>query len=155
MGGVSAAISKTAAAPIERVKLLLQNQGELVKSGRLETPYKVFVLSSKSIVNRSINSACRALLTASQEYTKKKALPLFGEETLPTYFAISPLKHSTLHFVTSLSVCSIRLVTVNVRIAKIIQLNHTSYCFRAKRRTDMPCGRLEILLLAQLLVDSH
>jgi hypothetical protein len=150
MGGVSAAISKTAAAPIERVKLLLQNQGELVKSGRLETPYKVFVLSSKSIVNRSINSACRALLTASQEYTKKKALPLFGEETLPTYFAISPLKDSTLHFVTSLS-----LVTVNVRIAKIIQLNHTSYCFRAKRRTDMPCGRLEILLLAQLLVDSH
>lgn len=41
MGGVSAAISKTAAAPIERVKLLLQNQGELVKSGRLATPYKV------------------------------------------------------------------------------------------------------------------
>ncbi|CAO3669190.1 unnamed protein product [Umbelopsis vinacea] len=40
MGGVSAAISKTAAAPIERVKLLLQNQGELVKSGRLATPYK-------------------------------------------------------------------------------------------------------------------
>ncbi|KAG2183468.1 hypothetical protein INT43_006474 [Umbelopsis isabellina] len=40
MGGISAAISKTAAAPIERVKLLLQNQGELVKSGRLETPYK-------------------------------------------------------------------------------------------------------------------
>lgn len=41
MGGVSAAISKTAAAPIERVKLLLQNQGELVKSGRLAIPYKV------------------------------------------------------------------------------------------------------------------
>ncbi|KAI9281275.1 ADP,ATP carrier protein [Umbelopsis sp. AD052] len=40
MGGVSAAISKTAAAPIERVKLLLQNQGELVKSGRLAQPYK-------------------------------------------------------------------------------------------------------------------
>lgn len=44
MGGVSAAISKTAAAPIERVKLLLQNQGELVKSGRLATPYKVINL---------------------------------------------------------------------------------------------------------------
>ncbi|KAH8552144.1 mitochondrial carrier domain-containing protein [Umbelopsis sp. PMI_123] len=40
MGGLSAAISKTAAAPIERVKLLLQNQGELVRSGRLATPYK-------------------------------------------------------------------------------------------------------------------
>lgn len=29
MGGVSAAISKTAAAPIERVKLLIQNQDEM------------------------------------------------------------------------------------------------------------------------------
>lgn len=58
MGGVSAAVSKTAAAPIERVKLLVQNQGEMVrvavvktrrtvsdallqiKQGRLATPYK-------------------------------------------------------------------------------------------------------------------
>jgi len=40
MGGVSAAVSKTAAAPIERVKLLIQNQDEMLKSGRLTTPYK-------------------------------------------------------------------------------------------------------------------
>jgi len=40
MGGVSAAVSKTAAAPIERVKLLIQNQDEMIKSGRLATPYK-------------------------------------------------------------------------------------------------------------------
>jgi len=40
MGGVSAAISKTAAAPIERVKLLIQNQDEMIKTGRLATPYK-------------------------------------------------------------------------------------------------------------------
>jgi len=40
MGGVSAAVSKTAAAPIERVKLLIQNQDEMLKSGRLQTPYK-------------------------------------------------------------------------------------------------------------------
>jgi len=40
MGGVSAAISKTAAAPIERVKLLIQNQDEMIKSGRLKDPYK-------------------------------------------------------------------------------------------------------------------
>ncbi|KIR27853.1 ADP,ATP carrier protein [Cryptococcus deuterogattii 99/473] len=40
MGGVSAAISKTAAAPIERVKLLIQNQDEMIKQGRLSTPYK-------------------------------------------------------------------------------------------------------------------
>eukprot|EP00914_Ancora_sagittata_P029612 GHVO01058667.1.p1 GENE.GHVO01058667.1~~GHVO01058667.1.p1 ORF type:complete len:314 (+),score=30.79 GHVO01058667.1:65-1006(+) len=40
MGGVSAAVSKTAAAPIERIKLLVQNQGEMIKQGRLATPYK-------------------------------------------------------------------------------------------------------------------
>jgi solute carrier family 25 (adenine nucleotide translocator) protein 4/5/6/31 len=39
MGGVSAAVSKTAAAPIERVKLLIQNQDEMLKSGRLDRKY--------------------------------------------------------------------------------------------------------------------
>ncbi|KAJ3340433.1 hypothetical protein HDU93_007040 [Gonapodya sp. JEL0774] len=40
MGGVSAAVAKTAAAPIERVKLVIQNQDEMIKSGRLDKPYK-------------------------------------------------------------------------------------------------------------------
>jgi len=39
MGGVSAAVSKTAAAPIERVKLLIQNQDEMLKAGRLDRRY--------------------------------------------------------------------------------------------------------------------
>jgi solute carrier family 25 (adenine nucleotide translocator) protein 4/5/6/31 len=39
MGGVSAAVAKTAAAPIERIKLLIQNQDEMIKSGRLDRPY--------------------------------------------------------------------------------------------------------------------
>ncbi|KAK1031076.1 ADP/ATP carrier protein, partial [Friedmanniomyces endolithicus] len=39
MGGVSAAVSKTAAAPIERVKLLIQNQDEMIKAGRLSHKY--------------------------------------------------------------------------------------------------------------------
>jgi solute carrier family 25 (adenine nucleotide translocator) protein 4/5/6/31 len=39
MGGVSAAVAKTAAAPIERVKLLIQNQDEMIKSGRLAKRY--------------------------------------------------------------------------------------------------------------------
>jgi solute carrier family 25 (adenine nucleotide translocator) protein 4/5/6/31 len=40
LGGVAAGISKTVAAPIERIKLLVQNQGEMLKSGRLAEPYK-------------------------------------------------------------------------------------------------------------------
>ncbi|XP_050221860.1 ADP,ATP carrier protein ER-ANT1 [Mercurialis annua] len=39
MGGAAAVVSKSAAAPIERVKLLLQNQGEMIKRGHLKTPY--------------------------------------------------------------------------------------------------------------------
>lgn len=40
MGGTAAAISKTVAAPIERVKLLIQNQGAMINAGRLDRPYK-------------------------------------------------------------------------------------------------------------------
>lgn len=39
MGGAAALVSKSAAAPIERVKLLLQNQGEMIKRGQLMRPY--------------------------------------------------------------------------------------------------------------------
>ncbi|ESW95898.1 hypothetical protein KL921_003755 [Ogataea angusta] len=39
MGGVSAAVAKTGAAPIERVKLLIQNQDEMIKQGRLARRY--------------------------------------------------------------------------------------------------------------------
>merc|ERR1711894_261114 len=40
LSGVAAGVSKTAAAPIERVKLLVQNQDEMIKQGRLAEPYK-------------------------------------------------------------------------------------------------------------------
>ena len=40
LSGAAAVISKTAAAPIERVKLLVQNQDEMIRAGRLAEPYK-------------------------------------------------------------------------------------------------------------------
>merc|ERR1711936_902939 len=40
LSGAAAVISKTAAAPIERIKLLVQNQDEMIKAGRLSEPYK-------------------------------------------------------------------------------------------------------------------
>ena len=39
LSGVVAAVSKTVAAPTERVKLLIQNQEEMLKQGRLYKPY--------------------------------------------------------------------------------------------------------------------
>jgi len=43
LSGSAAIISKTVAAPIERIKLLVQNQDEMLKTGRLKTPYKGIV----------------------------------------------------------------------------------------------------------------
>ena len=40
LSGAAAFLSKTTAAPVERVKILLQNQGELVKQGVLDRPYR-------------------------------------------------------------------------------------------------------------------
>jgi len=40
LSGFSAVTSKTCAAPIERVKLMIQNQDEMIKAGRLAEPYK-------------------------------------------------------------------------------------------------------------------
>ena len=39
MGGVSAAVSKTIAAPIELIKLRLQNMDAMIKAGSLTEPY--------------------------------------------------------------------------------------------------------------------
>ncbi|KAL6603388.1 hypothetical protein ACP70R_043749 [Stipagrostis hirtigluma subsp. patula] len=40
MGGAAAVVAKTGAAPVERVKLLLQNQGEMLRRGSLTRPYR-------------------------------------------------------------------------------------------------------------------
>jgi len=50
LAGVAAGVSKTAAAPIERVKLLVQNQGEMIKSGRLKEPYKGVVDCTRRVM---------------------------------------------------------------------------------------------------------
>jgi len=52
LSGVAAGVSKTAAAPIERVKLLVQNQDEMIKQGRLDKPYTGVRLYQKSFGDR-------------------------------------------------------------------------------------------------------
>ena len=47
LSGVAAGVSKTAAAPIERVKLLVQNQNEMIKQGVLDKPYSGVVDCTK------------------------------------------------------------------------------------------------------------
>jgi len=75
MGGVSAAVSKTAAAPIERIKLLLQNQDEMIKSGRLAVPYKgITDCFSRVVAEEGVVSLWRGNLANVIRYFPTQAL---------------------------------------------------------------------------------
>ncbi|BBN12010.1 solute carrier family 25 (mitochondrial adenine nucleotide translocator), member 4/5/6/31 [Marchantia polymorpha subsp. ruderalis] len=75
MGGVSAAVSKTAAAPIERVKLLIQNQDEMLKSGRLSEPYKgIGECFSRTIKDEGVVALWRGNLANVLRYFPTQAL---------------------------------------------------------------------------------
>lgn len=81
MGGVSAAVSKTAAAPIERVKLLIQNQDEMIKQGRLSEvggrqQHGTAFMGLWSIFHELLASPCclSALVSCQQRLLKYPAL---------------------------------------------------------------------------------
>jgi hypothetical protein len=76
MGGISAAVSKTAAAPIERVKLLIQNQDEMMKAGRLTTPYKgVLECFQRTIKDEGMYSLWRGNLANVLRYSPTQVFP--------------------------------------------------------------------------------
>jgi len=60
LSGSAAAVSKTSAAPIERVKLLLQNQNELIKQGKLASKFNgVHDCVFKTLRNEGVRSFWR------------------------------------------------------------------------------------------------
>merc|ERR1711981_135804 len=87
MGGVAAAISKTAAAPIERVKLLIQNQDEMMKAGRLDRKYD-------------------GIMECSDEPHSRRVSSLYGEVTPPTSSVTSQPRLSTSLSATPTRPCS-------------------------------------------------
>jgi len=94
LSGCAAAISKTSAAPIERVKLLLQNQGELLKQGRLDTKY----LGIKDCVSRTFNnegvlSFWRGNFASVLRYFPQQALNFALKDEIQKRFKVS--KHAT------------------------------------------------------------
>jgi len=93
MGGVSAAVSKTAAAPIERVKLLIQNQDEMIKSGRLATPYKGIVeCFSRVIAEEGVASLWRGNLANVLRYFPTQALNFAFKDQFKRMFGYSAAK---------------------------------------------------------------
>jgi solute carrier family 25 (adenine nucleotide translocator) protein 4/5/6/31 len=93
MGGVSAAVSKTAAAPIERIKLLIQNQDEMLKAGRLDRPYKGIVdCFSRVVKNEGIVALWRGNLANVLRYFPTQALNFAFKDYFKRMFGYSKEK---------------------------------------------------------------
>jgi len=93
MGGVSAAVSKTAAAPIERVKLLIQNQDEMIKQGRLTTPYKGIVdCFSRTIADEGVIALWRGNTANVIRYFPTQALNFAFKDQFKRMFGYSQTK---------------------------------------------------------------
>jgi solute carrier family 25 (adenine nucleotide translocator) protein 4/5/6/31 len=88
MGGVAAAVSKTAAAPIERVKLLIQNQDEMIKAGRLDRKYKGIIdCFSRTAGQEGVMSLWRGNTANVIRYFPTQALNFAFRDTYKAMFA--------------------------------------------------------------------
>lgn len=87
LAGVAAVISKTAAAPIERVKLLVQNQDEMIKAGRLAEPYKgVMDCVRKTYVSEGVIPFWRGNLANCIRYFPTQALNFAFKDQIKAAF---------------------------------------------------------------------
>jgi solute carrier family 25 (adenine nucleotide translocator) protein 4/5/6/31 len=87
LSGVAAAVSKTAAAPIERVKLLVQNQSEMLKQGRLDKPYTgVMDCTMRTFRNEGIIPFWRGNLANVLRYFPTQALNFAFKDTIKATF---------------------------------------------------------------------
>lgn len=89
MGGVSAAVAKTCAAPIERVKLLMQNQGEMMKQGTLERRYTgIIECFSRTIKSEGVLSLWRGNTANVLRYFPTQALNFAFKDKIKAIFNV-------------------------------------------------------------------
>merc|ERR1712228_314652 len=89
LSGVAAGISKTAAAPIERVKLLVQNQDEMIKQGRLDKPYTgVIDCTKRTMASEGIAPFWRGNLANVLRYFPTQALNFAFKDTIKAQFKV-------------------------------------------------------------------
>jgi len=87
LSGAAAIISKTAAAPIERVKLLVQNQGEMLKTGRLDKPYNgVIDCTMRTFRNEGVLPFWRGNLANCIRYFPTQALNFAFKDQIKAMF---------------------------------------------------------------------
>merc|ERR1711868_329838 len=89
LSGIAAGISKTAAAPIERVKLLVQNQDEMIKQGRLDKPYSgVMDCTKRTLAEEGITPFWRGNLANVIRYFPTQALNFAFEGQIKAIFNV-------------------------------------------------------------------
>jgi len=89
LSGTAAAVSKTSAAPIERVKLLLQNQGELLKQGKLDRGYYgIRDVVGRILYNEGVLSFWRGNLASVIRYFPQQALNFAFKDEIQKVFKI-------------------------------------------------------------------
>jgi len=90
LSGAAAVISKTAAAPIERIKLLVQNQDEMIKQGRLTEPYKgVIDCFKRTIADEGVGPLWRGNLANCLRYFPTQALNFAFKDKIKAQFKVS------------------------------------------------------------------
>jgi len=94
ISGAAAVISKTVAAPIERVKLLIQNQEEMLKQGRLDRRYTgVLDCTRRVIATEGVLPLWRGNLANCLRYFPTQALNFAFKDQIRNQFASS--KHDS------------------------------------------------------------
>jgi len=87
LSGVAAGVSKTAAAPIERVKLLVQNQDEMIKQGRLDKPYSgVIDCTTRVLKTEGVYPFWRGNLANVLRYFPTQALNFAFKDSIKAIF---------------------------------------------------------------------
>jgi len=87
LSGAAAVISKTAAAPIERVKLLVQNQAEMIKQGTLDRPYGGVVdCTKRTFQNEGLMPFWRGNLANCIRYFPTQALNFAFKDQIKALF---------------------------------------------------------------------
>jgi len=99
LSGCAAVISKTAAAPIERIKLLVQNQDEMIKAGRLSEPYKgVIDCTVRTFRTEGVIPFWRGNLANCLRYFPTQALNFAFKDTIKAAFKSSPKETYAMKF---------------------------------------------------------
>jgi len=90
LSGAAAVVSKTAAAPIERIKLLVQNQDEMIKQGRLDKPYAGVIDCFKRVIaDEGVGPLWRGNLANCLRYFPTQALNFAFKDKIKAQFKVS------------------------------------------------------------------